>query len=93
MQKCVDIISNMEKWEMKEQLKKPGAVLVFLPGIREIKQVQQQLESIVSHFVQPATLLCNDVVYSYSPGAGTLYVSKKTRVIKLYLYILFSLII
>jgi hypothetical protein len=35
VQKCVDIISNMEKWEMKEQLKKPGAVLVFLPGIRE----------------------------------------------------------
>ena len=48
LQKCAEIIGSMEQWERTETLKQPGAVLVFLPGLREINTVKQHLERIVS---------------------------------------------
>jgi HrpA-like RNA helicase len=39
----------MEEWEREEQIKTPGAVLVFIPGIREINTVKRSLESVVRH--------------------------------------------
>jgi HrpA-like RNA helicase len=60
----VDIISKMEEWEMSpEEQKKPGAVLVFLPGIREINQVKQKLEAIVSTGYILTRRSQRDVVY------------------------------